>query len=155
MTSGHPGNLHLPPPLLCSPPLCSAAACTRFVCVIYLISSSGAGHIKKSTSSLCPFPSRTPPSPSTALVPPLLARPCPVHDCKNLLAISHNCQCVGNDATATNCGNMLHTGADKQCHSPTPLYSYHPLHLPLFSAYPIGSQLCNPLQSLPLHSFLM
>lgn len=155
MTSGHPGNLHLPPPLRCPPLLCSAAACTRFVCVIYLISSSDAGHIKKSTSSLCPFPSRTPPSPFTALVPPLLARPCPVHDCKNLLAISHNCQCVGNDATATNCGNMLHTGADKQCHSPTPLYSDHPLHLPLFSAHPIGSQLCNPLQSLPLHSFLM
>lgn len=69
-----------------------------------------------------------------------MARPCPVHDCKNLLAISHNCQCVGNDATATNCGNMLHTGADKQCHSPNPLpppsLPPHPsLHTPLAASY--------------------
>lgn len=60
MTSGHPGNLHLPSPLHCSPLPSSAAACTRFVCVIYLISSSGAGHIKKSTSSLCLSPSPLP-----------------------------------------------------------------------------------------------
>lgn len=45
------------------------------------------------------------PSPSHSL----RLRPCAVHDCKNLLAISHNCQCD----VATNCGNMLHTRPDK------------------------------------------
>lgn len=53
MTSGHPGNLHQPP---LHPSSSLLLLVTRFVCVIYLISSSGsAGHIKKSTSSASPL----------------------------------------------------------------------------------------------------
>lgn len=98
-TSAHPS----PNNLLGTPPRPSPWQTPFCLCVIYLISFGARSHKEIDMYELPPL---APPPPARLR---RCLRPCAVHDCKNLLAISHNCQCD----VATNCGNMLHTRPDK------------------------------------------
>lgn len=113
--------------------------------MIYLISSSGsAGHIKKSTSSASPL---SLPSPWYPLrwhvhVQCMTVKIYwPSVTIANALATTRRQRIVAICCTRAPISNAI---------PPTP---YLPLHFPLILlSIPIGSQLCNPLQSSPLPS---